>query len=89
MASREVIPEGAWSLQTLSPSSLLPRLLDALLAGIERSFAAFGFVSHFFVRFGVGCHLGLVCRINLVIFFLLSLGCLINLVSVWRFGRGR
>jgi hypothetical protein len=89
VVSQEVMPEAARSIQTLHPSSLLPRLLDALLAGIERTFAAFGFVGHFFARFGVGCHLGLVRRINLVIFFLLFLGCLISLVLVWRFWRGR
>jgi hypothetical protein len=57
-------------------SSLLPRLLDALLAGIQRSLATFGLFGHFFARFGIGCHLGLVRCINLIIFFLLLLRCL-------------
>jgi hypothetical protein len=58
----------------------LPRLLDALLAGVERPLATFGLVGHFFACFGIGGHLGLVRRINFVIFFplllrLLSMTC--------------
>jgi hypothetical protein len=56
-------------LQTVKPSLLLPRLLDALLAGVKWSFATFGLLGQFLAGFGIGGHLGLVRCVNFVVFF--------------------